>query len=263
MAIRVIIPVVAGKGGVGKSTVAVNLACALAKREGAKVALVDCDIYGPSVPTLMGGGKLQLDHENRPIPAEKYGVKYMSIGFFLKDPDAAVMWRGPMLHKVVTQMFADINWGEVDYCIVDMPPGTGDVQISLSQVVQVTGAVVVTTPQEVALADVRKAMNMLRHVNTPILGVVENMSYYTDRSGQRVELFGNGGGAKIAASYDVPLLAQLPLEMSIREGGDAGTPIALDETSAGGREFAALAAKIVEIVDRQVTEQQPVSIIND
>ena len=170
-----IIPVASGKGGVGKSTVAVNLAVALAS-SGYKVALIDADLYGPSVPTLMGGGIIQTDHEGRLIPAEKYGVKYVSLAFFLENPDDPVIWRGPMFTKALQQMFQDVSWGQVDYCIVDMPPGTGDAQISLCQMAKLTGAVVVSTPQEVALADVRKAINMFAKVSVPVLGLVENLS---------------------------------------------------------------------------------------
>ncbi len=169
-----IIAVASGKGGVGKSTVAVNLAVALANAKGSpkKVALIDCDFYGPSVPTLMGGGELKVDADEKFIPALRYGVKYISIAFFLRNPDDAVIWRGPMFGKAITQLFQDVNWGEVDIAIVDMPPGTGDAQLSLSQLVTLSGAVLVTTPQEVALADVRRAVNMFGKVNVRILGVI-------------------------------------------------------------------------------------------
>jgi len=170
-----IVPVISGKGGVGKSTVAVNLAISLA-RTGAKVGLIDSDFYGPSIPTLMGGGQVVPDHEERLIPPVKHGIKYISLGFFLRHPDDAVIWRGPMFNKALAQMFQDVNWGAIDYMIIDMPPGTGDAQLSLSQMVKISGAVVVTTPQEVALADVRKSINMLKKVNVDVLGIVENMS---------------------------------------------------------------------------------------
>jgi ATP-binding protein involved in chromosome partitioning len=257
---RTIIPVVSGKGGVGKSTVAANLAIALAQK-GAQVALVDSDFYGPSVPTLFGGGEVQVDHEKRLIPPKKFGVKYISLGFFLKNPDDPVIWRGPMFNKALTQLFHDVNWGEVDYCIVDMPPGTGDAQLSLAQLVKITGAIVVTTPQEVALADVRKAMNMLKTVNVPILGIVENMAGFRDSSGEIVPLFGEGGGEKTAKEFGVPLLAQIPLDIGIRKGGDEGNPVAFD----GGNSavyFHDLAARIIEIVDALIKDQPQLSIVN-
>ena len=186
-----IVPVISGKGGVGKSTVAVNLAVALA-RTGAKVGLIDSDFYGPSVPTLMGGGTVTPDHEEKLIPPLKYGVKYISLGFFLRHPDDAVIWRGPMFNKALNQMFEDISWGALDYLIIDMPPGTGDAQLSLSQMVKLAGAVVVTTPQEVACADVRKSINMLKKVNVDVLGIVENMSGLQMPDGSMMPIFGSG-----------------------------------------------------------------------
>lgn len=261
---RHIIAVVSGKGGVGKSTVAVNLAIALAN-SGAKVALVDSDFYGPSVPTLMGSagkGQVQIvpDHEGKLIPPVKFGVKYISLAFFLNNPDDAVIWRGPMFNKALTQMFTDVSWGAVDYCIVDMPPGTGDAQISLTQMAQLSGAVVVTTPQEVALVDVRKAVNMLKKVNVPILGIVENMSGFTAPDGVRYDLFGAGGGKVLAHSIGCPLLAQLALDPAIREGGDCGEPVATKLDTAGGQAFSALAKAVQEEVDRASISQ--VQIVN-
>ena len=207
-----IIPVVSGKGGVGKSTVAANLAVALAQT-GAAVALIDSDFYGPSVPTLFGGGEVQPDHEGRLVPPSKYGVKYISLGFFLQHPDDAVIWRGPMFNKALTQLFQDVNWGSVDYCIVDMPPGTGDAQISLSQLVKLAGAVVVTTPQEMALADVRKAMNMLKKVNVDILGMVENMSGFVTPDGKRYDIVGSDGGRKTSEMFSVALRASIRIDI--------------------------------------------------
>ena len=233
-----IIAVVSGKGGVGKSTVAVNLAVALAG-SGIKTALVDADFYGPSVPILMGGGGINADAEGRLLPAEKHGVKYVSIAFFLGQPDTPVIWRGPMLHKAMQQLFGDVNWGEIDCAVVDMPPGTGDAALSLAQVVKLTGAVVVTTPQEVAMADVRKALNMLRQVGVEVLGIVENMTG---------EIFGRGGGERLAQGFGVPLLASLPLETSIREGGDTGRPAALEKESPAGAVFQGLALKLIDIL---------------
>jgi len=255
-----IIPVISGKGGVGKSTVAVNLAISLAKT-GAKVALIDSDFYGPSIPTLMGGGQVVPDHEERLIPPEKYGIKYISLGFFLRNPDDAVIWRGPMFNKALHQMFEDVNWGAVDYLIVDMPPGTGDAQISLSQLVKLAGAVVVTTPQEVALADVRKSINMLKKVNVPVLGIVENMSGLPMPDGSMMPIFGAGGGEKTAKEFGVPLLAKLPIDVAIREGGDAGTPVACGE-GASAKAFEQLAQSVVRILNEMGSEQPALKIVN-
>jgi ATP-binding protein involved in chromosome partitioning len=255
-----IIPVISGKGGVGKSTVAVNLAISLAK-SGAKVALIDSDFYGPSIPTLMGGGQVVPDHEERLIPPEKYGIKYISLGFFLRHPDDAVIWRGPMFNKALNQMFEDVSWGVVDYLIIDMPPGTGDAQISLSQLVKLAGAVVVTTPQEVALADVRKSINMLKKVNVPVLGIVENMSGLPMPDGSVMPIFGAGGGEKTAKEFGVQLLAKLPIDVAIREGGDAGTPVACGE-GASAKAFEQLAQSVVRILNEKGSEQPELKIVN-
>jgi ATP-binding protein involved in chromosome partitioning len=255
-----IIPVISGKGGVGKSTTAVNLAIALA-RTGAKVGLIDSDFYGPSIPTLLGGGQVIPDHEERLIPPEKFGIKYISLGFFLKHPDDAVIWRGPMFNKALHQMFEDVSWGAVDYMVVDMPPGTGDAQLSLSQMVKLAGAVVVTTPQEVALADVRKSINMLRKVNVDVLGIVENMSGLPLPDGSVMPLFGSGGGAKTAAEFGIPLLAQIPIDVAIREGGDAGRPVAAGEGPVA-QIFHNLALKIVDILDAKKSSQPALNIVN-
>jgi ATP-binding protein involved in chromosome partitioning len=257
-----IIPIISGKGGVGKSTVAANLAVALANT-GAKVALIDGDFYGPSVPTLFGGGSVVQDHEGRLVPPVKFGVKYISLGFFLQNPDDAVIWRGPMFNKALNQLFNDVSWGEVDYCIVDMPPGTGDAQISLSQLVKLAGAVVVTTPQEVALADVRKAMNMLRKVNVEILGVVENMSGFIAPDGQRYDIFGSGGGARTADAFEVPLLATIPIDPRVREGGDQGVPIAAAEVNNPVHGiFSELALKLISVLDKNLQSQPTLNVIN-
>lgn len=258
---RQIVPVISGKGGVGKSTVAVNLAIALAKT-GAKVALIDSDFYGPSIPLLMGGGEVHPDHEGRLIPPYKFGIKYISLGFFLKSPSDPVIWRGPMFNKALVQLFNDVNWGEVDYCIVDMPPGTGDAQLSLSQAVPLAGAVVVTTPQEVALADVRKAINMLRKVNVDILGIVENMAGFKMPDGSIQHIFGEGGGARTAKEFGVPLLAQIPLDPRIREGGDAGTPAAWEGVGEISDIFHPLALKLIEILDRKLESEPALKIVN-
>lgn len=255
-----IVPIISGKGGVGKSTVAVNIAIALAKT-GARVGLIDSDFYGPSIPTLLGGGQVVPDHEERLIPPLKYGIKYISLGFFLKHPDDAVIWRGPMFNKALQQMFEDVSWGELDYMIIDMPPGTGDAQLSLSQMVKLAGAVVVTTPQEVALADVRKSINMLKKVNVDVLGIVENMSGLPMPDGSLMPIFGSGGGARTAQEFGVPLLAQIPIDTSIREGGDAGTPVAAGD---GGVSvlFQELAAKVLDILAEKATGEQPLKIVN-
>lgn len=223
-----IIAVSSGKGGVGKSTVAVNLATALAM-EGARVGLMDADVYGPNVPTMMGvtdQPKIVQDPVKGEmfIPPTAHGVKVMSMGFLIPG-DQPLVWRGPMLHSVVNQFCHKVNWGELDYLIVDMPPGTGDVQLSLAQLVPVTGAVLVTTPQEVSMQDVRKAYNMFEKVRVPILGFVENMSYFKcDSCDKKHALFGSEGGKTLSRKYGVDLLAQLPIVPSVREGGDEGRP---------------------------------------
>lgn len=255
-----IVPVISGKGGVGKSTVAVNLAVALA-RTGAKVGLIDSDFYGPSIPTLLGGGQVIPDHEEKLIPPAKYGIKYISLGFFLKHPDDAVIWRGPMFNKALHQMFEDVNWGVVDYMIIDMPPGTGDAQLSLSQMVKLAGAVVVTTPQEVALADVRKSINMLKKVNVDVLGIVENMSGLPMADGSVLPIFGSGGGERTAKEFGLPLLAKLPIDPAIREGGDAGTPIAAGEGSMA-ETFLDLARRVRGILDEKRQSQPGLKIVN-
>ena len=223
--VRNVVLVMSGKGGVGKSTCAVNLAMALA-RAGAKVGLLDADIYGPSIPTMLGVNEHPQSKDGVSIsPVERFGLKLMSIGFLLDDPKSAVVWRGPMLHGALGQFLKDVDWGKLDYLLVDLPPGTGDVALSLAQRIRVTGVVMVTTPQEVALQDVYKAVSMCKKLNLKILGVVENMSWFIDSAGVRHELFGRGGGAKIAEASDAPLLGQIPLEPTVRERGDEGTPI--------------------------------------
>ena len=254
-----IIAVGSGKGGVGKSTAAVNIAVALANQtyEGArplKVALVDVDFYGPSVPVLMGakldGTELKVDHQEKFIAPMAHGVKYISIAFFLKKNDDAIIWRGPMFGKAIAQLFQDVSWGDVDVCIVDMPPGTGDAQLSLAQGIKLTGAVLVTTPQEVALSDVRRALNMLKKVEVPILGVVENMSGFKLPNGESVDIFGKGGGQILAQQYGVRFLGDVPLEMSVRQGGDVGKPCVLDPDSIAGKAFSEIARNLMDEVDR-------------
>ncbi len=256
-----IIAVASGKGGVGKSTVAANLSIALAQ-SGAKVALIDSDFYGPSIPTMFGGGKVIPDHEGRLIPPEKFGVKYISLGFFLQNPDDAVIWRGPMFTKALQQLFQDVNWGEVDICVVDLPPGTGDAQLSLAQMVKLSGAVVVTTPQEVAMADVRKAINMFGKVNVEVLGIVENMSGFVAPDGKRYDIFGAGGGKKLSEQFGLPLLVSIPIDQSIREGGDRGEPVASGSDSPSKTAFTELALQITSILDKKRDSESTLKVVN-
>lgn len=225
------IAIASGKGGVGKSTVAVNLAVSLAL-DGANVGLVDADVYGPSIPLMFGVNERPRISENKLIPLERYGVKIMSIGF-LVDPMQAVIWRGPMASGAVKQFMSDVNWGNLDYLVFDLPPGTGDIQLTLVQTIPLTGAVIVTTPQDVALADARKGLVMFNKVNVPVMGIVENMSYYIcSHCGHRDNIFDSGGGSRTAGELEVPFLGEIPIDTKIRVGGDQGTPIVvMDETS--------------------------------
>jgi len=218
------VAIASGKGGVGKSTVAVNLAVSLAL-DGSKVGLIDADVYGPSAPLMFGINDRPKVVNNKLIPLERYGVKVMSIGF-LVDPMQAVIWRGPMASGAVKQFMGDVSWGELDYLIFDLPPGTGDIQLTLVQTIPLTGAVIVTTPQDVALADARKGLLMFNRVNVPVLGMVENMSYFIcSHCGQREDIFDNGGGSRTAAELGVPFLGEIPIDTKIRVGGDQGKPI--------------------------------------
>jgi len=221
--IRRIIAVASGKGGVGKSTVSVNLACAL-RQLGAKVGLLDCDIYGPTIPLMMGVRQMPtLSAQDKMVPPENHGVKLMSMGF-LVEGDQPVIWRGPMINKTIQQFFSEVEWGDLDVLVVDLPPGTGDAQLSVCQTVPLDGGVIVTTPQEASLGVVRKGIAMFQKVNVPILGIVENMSYFTTPGGERVEIFGHGGGQAEAARQGIPFLGEVPLFTEIREGGDRGVP---------------------------------------
>jgi ATP-binding protein involved in chromosome partitioning len=255
-----ILAVSSGKGGVGKSTVAVNLACSLAL-DGAQVGLMDADVYGPNVPTLMGimePPQLEMHPEKGELflPPSAYGVKVMSMGFLLQG-DQPLVWRGPMLHNVVNQFCHKVSWGKLDYLIVDMPPGTGDVQLSLAQLVPVRGAILVTTPQEVSLQDVRKALHMFQKVKIPILGLVENMSYFQcNGCDKRHFLFGKEGGKDLAVKFRIDLLSQVPLVPSICEGGDVGKPIVMSEPkSMVALEFRELAKKVARQVARAESER--------
>lgn len=248
--VKNIIAVSSGKGGVGKSTVAVNLAVALAA-DGAKVGIMDADVYGPNVPLMLGTGYNQpevVDGQLKPI--EAHGIKMISMAV-LVPPDKPMILRGPMLHGVVRQFLSDVNWGELDYLIVDMPPGTGDVQLSLAQLVPVQGAVLVTTPQEVSLSDVRRAVKMFEQVNVPVLGVIENMSYFiAPDTGNKYEIFGKGGGQKLCDEYGLNFLGEVPLGMEVREGGDTGTPVVV---SAPDSPQSAAFRHVAEEVARQVS----------
>ncbi|MBX3161462.1 MAG: iron-sulfur cluster carrier protein ApbC [Deltaproteobacteria bacterium] len=223
-----VIAVAAGKGGVGKSTVAVNLALAL-HRHGAKVGLLDADVFGPSVPTMLGAPEVppQASKESRIIPAVHHGLKVISVGFFV-DKEEAVVWRGPMVHRLLQQFLGDVDWGELDYLVCDLPPGTGDVQLSLSQLIPIAGAVMVTTPQEVSIIDVVKGIAMFEKVEIPILGIVENMSYYKcPACGHTDEIFSHGGGKRLAQEVGTQFFGEIPIDTRIRFGGDAGVPIVI------------------------------------
>jgi ATP-binding protein involved in chromosome partitioning len=247
--VKNIIAVSSGKGGVGKSTVAVNLAVSLAL-DGAKVGLMDADVYGPNVPLMLGIGNVEPQvFNNQLIPLEAYGLKVISMAL-LVPPDKPMILRGPMLHGVVRQFLSDVNWGELDYLIVDMPPGTGDVQLSLAQLVPVQGAVLVTTPQAVSLADVRRAVKMFEAVAVPVLGVIENMSYFiAPDTGTRYNIFGTGGGKQLSNEYNLPYLGEIPLGMEVREGGDAGVPVVVSNpASPQAKAFRAIAEEVARQV---------------
>jgi ATP-binding protein involved in chromosome partitioning len=258
-----IIAVSSGKGGVGKTTIAVNLAIALA-REGYSVGLLDADVYGPSVPKMFNAEEYrpEVKRENnadRIIPMYKYGVKVLSTGFFI-DPAEAVIWRGPMASNFLKQLITQGDWGTLDYLLVDLPPGTSDIHLTLVQEVPVTGAIVITTPQDVALADAIKGISMFRSdkINVPVLGLVENMAWFTpaELPSSKYFIFGKEGGKKLAEKMDVPLLGQIPLVQSICEGSDKGTPAALED-SVSGIAFMELAGKVVENVEKRNKEQKP------
>jgi ATP-binding protein involved in chromosome partitioning len=242
--VKNIIAIGSGKGGVGKTTVTVNLAVALAQ-SGAKVGLMDADIYGPNVPLMMGTMERPRAVNNRIQPVSSYGVSIMSMGFLMSD-DTAVIWRGPMLHSAVQQFIRDVDWGDLDYLLVDLPPGTGDVQLTLTQTVPLMGAVVVSTPQDVALQDARKAIKMFRQVKADILGIVENMSYFQcPHCNQRTNIFSHGGGEETASRYRAPFLGEIPLDVTIREGGDTGKPIVLCNPEApAAQAFAQIAGRV-------------------
>jgi len=242
--VKRVIAIASGKGGVGKSTVAANLACAL-QHLGARVGLLDCDIYGPSIPLMMGvREKPTVNHQERLVPPVAHRVKVMSIGLLLDD-DQPVIWRGPMIARTIDQFLMSVEWNELDFLLVDLPPGTGDAQLSLCQTVPLDGGVIVTTPQEASLGVVRKGIAMFRKVNVPILGIVENMSYFTAPNGERVEIFGHGGGRQEAARQKVPFLGEVPIFTEIREAGDRGMPIVVAAPNhAAGKAFVQIAGSL-------------------
>jgi ATP-binding protein involved in chromosome partitioning len=253
--VRNVVLVMSGKGGVGKSTTATNLALALS-RSGHRVGLLDADIYGPSIPTMLGVSGRPVSLDGKTIePLTRFGVKIMSIGFLLEDPRQAVVWRGPMLHGALNQFLKDVNWGELDFLVLDLPPGTGDVALTLSQRLHSTGAIIVTTPQPVATDDVYKSVSMCEKVNIPILGVVENMSYFVDTAGVRHELFGKGGGQAVADFAKAPLLGQVAIDQSVREWGDKGTPVvqAAPESEIA-QSFVKIAERLVEVIEERAGE---------
>jgi ATP-binding protein involved in chromosome partitioning len=267
--VKNIIAVASGKGGVGKSTVTTNLAVALA-REGAKVGLIDADIYGPSIPTMFNcefeqPAVKQVEGKNILIPIEQYGVKLISIGF-LTPPDSPIVWRGPMASSALKQFFGDADWGDLDYMLIDLPPGTSDIHLTMVQTVPVTGAVIVTTPQKVALSDAQKAIAMFRQpaINVPVLGIVENMAYFTPEElpDNKYYIFGQGGGQQLAEKYKVPLLGQVPLVQAIRESGDTGLPAVLKDGVTGDaiKALAQSLARQIAIRNANFTETKKVEM---
>ncbi|HRK73516.1 MAG TPA: Mrp/NBP35 family ATP-binding protein [Rhodothermales bacterium] len=262
--VRNIVAVASGKGGVGKSTVAANLAVALAQT-GARVGLVDTDIYGPSVPTMFGATEVRprVNADRKIIPIEQYGVKLLSMGF-LVDPDQAAIWRGPMVTSAVQQFIRDAEWGALDYLLLDLPPGTGDIQLTLVQTVPITGAVIVSTPQEVALADARRGVAMFQKVNVPVLGFVENMAYFTppDLPDRKYYLFGEGGAKRLAAKMQVPLLGEIPIEQIVRESGDDGAPVVMSHpgslSAAAFRYAAEETARVIAVLNAENGNEAPI-----
>jgi len=259
--IKHVIPVASGKGGVGKSTVCANLALAL-QRSGAKVGVMDADVYGPSIPTILGITQApELTEQRRIIPVAQHGLKVISMGFFMK-PEEAVIWRGPMLHKTIEQFLGTVEWGELDYLFVDTPPGTGDVTLSLCQAIPIAGAVIVSTPQDVALNVASRAISMFRKLNAPILGVVENMSTYVcPQCGRQEQIFGSGGARKTAERLGIPFLGEIPLATAVREKSDSGEPVVLSQPdSPAAKAFAQIAQQLVAQVKVRAAEASGVKV---
>lgn len=257
--VKHIIAVSSGKGGVGKTTVSVNLSIALAKT-GATVGLLDADIYGPNVPMMLGAKRQPDTDGEKIIPLEAHNIKLMSLGL-ITDENTPIIWRGPIVGKVIQQFMIDVLWGELDFLIVDLPPGTGDAQLTLAQTVPLSGAVIVTTPQNVAIEDVHRGIEMFRKVNVPILGVVENMSYFLcPCCGDRTPLFGAGGGERIADTFSLPLLGQIPIQPEIRIGGDEGQPIALGDNEPA-RAFADIAQKLKDMLGESAQTMPEITIV--
>jgi ATP-binding protein involved in chromosome partitioning len=262
--VKNLIAVASGKGGVGKSTVAVNLAIALAKT-GAKVGLIDADIFGPSIPKMFGvedvrPAGIRVDGKERIQPISKFGVNFLSVGFFVATEDA-VVWRGPMASKALSQLITDGNWGTLDYLLFDLPPGTSDIHLTLVQTVPVTGAIIVTTPQDVALADVIRGVNMFKGkgVDVPVLGLIENMAWFTPEElpENKYYIFGQDGGVKLAEKLELPLLGQVPIVQGIREGGDSGNPVAFDENTIVGKIFTQIATNVIREVENRNENLDP------
>jgi len=262
--VKNLIAIASGKGGVGKSTVAVNLAVALAKT-GAKVGLIDADIYGPSIPKMFGAegerpSGVRVDGKERIQPLKKYGVNFLSIGFFVKTEDA-VVWRGPMASNALKQLITDGNWGTLDYLLFDLPPGTSDIHLTLVQTVPVTGAIIVSTPQDVALADVIRGVNMFKGkgVDVPVLGLIENMAWFTPEElpNNKYYIFGKEGAIKLAEKLDLPVLGQVPIVQGIREGGDTGNPVAFNENTITSKVFEEIAANVIQVIDQRNNNLDP------
>ncbi|HUK57106.1 MAG TPA: Mrp/NBP35 family ATP-binding protein [Nitrospiria bacterium] len=255
------IAISSGKGGVGKSTVSATLAVALAET-GAKVGLMDADVYGPNIPMMMGAGTPPHQSGNKLIPAESHGVKIMSMGYLVPE-DQPIVWRGPMIHGAIQQFLRDVEWGDLDYLLVDLPPGTGDAQLSISQLVPLTGAVIVTTPQNVALHDSKKGLGMFQKVNVPVLGIIENMSYFIcSHCQERTEIFSHGGGKLAAEKLGVPFLGEIPIDPEVRVGGDSGEPILISHPKSPAAEaFRTIARAVAAQISIQNAKRQTLKII--